>query len=145
MNEKDVRRLLLSLPVPDEQRAEERTWDTVRRAFGDHEPVPARRRQPWKLLAVAVAAAALIGVAVSPVGSEIGGWIRDKVGRERVVGVTPAKPALVALPASGRLLVRRRPASGSLATTGRGDASARIRPARGRRTVSSSRCGRDGS
>ena len=105
MNEKDVRRLLLSLPVPDEQRAEERTWETVRRAFADREPVPAPRRRPWKLLAVAVAAAALIGIAVSPVGSEIGGWIRDKVGRERVVGVTPAKPALVALPGSGRLLV----------------------------------------
>ncbi len=105
MKDKDVRRLLLSVPAPDEQRAEERTWETVSRAFAEREVVPVARRVPWKLIAVAAAAAAVIGIAVSPVGSQVGGWIRDKVGREHVVGVAPSKPALVGLPGPGRLLV----------------------------------------
>jgi len=104
MNEKDLRRILLTIPVPGEQLAEERTWRAVSAAFDAREPVPVPRRRPWKLLVAAAVLAAAIGIGVSPVGSEIGGWIRDKVGREHVVGVSPARPALVALPGGGRLL-----------------------------------------
>jgi hypothetical protein len=105
MNERDLRRLLLAQPVPGEQLAEERTWHAVRTAYAEREPVPRPRNMRWKLLLAAAVAAALVAVGVSPVGSEIGGWIRDTVGRERVVGVAPAKPELVSLPSSGRLLV----------------------------------------
>ena len=105
MNEKDLRTALLSQPVPDEHFAEERTWETVRAAYLGREPVPRRRRFPWRLvLAVAVVGAG-IAIALSPPGPRIGNLIRDRVGREQPVAVQPEQPALVALPAAGRLLV----------------------------------------
>jgi hypothetical protein len=105
VKDKDVRTLLLSQPVPDEHIAEERTWETVRGAFLAREPVPRERRMPKRLLLVLALAGVGVGLALSPAGSAIGGWIRDTVGRERTVGVPTAKPALVSLPAPGRVLV----------------------------------------
>jgi hypothetical protein len=105
VNDKDIRRLLLAQPVPGEHLAEERTWAAVRAAFVEREPVPRERNVRWKVLLAAALLLAAVAVGVSPVGSEIGGWIRDTVGRERVVGVTPARPELASLPGGGRLLV----------------------------------------
>jgi hypothetical protein len=65
-------------------------------------PWPRRRLRP--LLAVA-AAVALLAAAASPPGRAVLGSLRDAVGRERVVGVERARPALASLPAPGRLLV----------------------------------------
>ena len=105
MTEKDLRRLLLAQPVPGEQLAEERTWQVVRAAYTAREAVSPRRSVPWKLLLAAALLVAAIGIGVSPVGSGIGGWIRDEIGRNQVVGVAPARPSLESLPASGRILV----------------------------------------
>ena len=52
----------------------------------------------------AIAAVATLAVA-SPPGRALVNSIRDAVGREKVVGVRRAAPALISLPAPGRLLV----------------------------------------
>jgi hypothetical protein len=105
VNEKALRTALLGQPVPDEHIAEERTWETVRAAYLAREPLPRRRRAPKRLLLVLALAAAGAAIALSPAGPAIGGWIRDTVGRDTVVGVAPARPVLAALPAPGQVLV----------------------------------------
>ncbi len=90
------------IPIPpgDEQRA----WEIVRAAFAEREPVswPRRHARP---IAVAIAAAAIAGLAASPPGQSVIRDLRDAIGRERVVGVRPAHRELVRLPAPGRLLI----------------------------------------
>lgn len=105
MKEKDLRNLLLEQPLPDEHIAEERSWDAVRAAFLAREPVPRERRVPWRLLIAAAIVAAGIAIGVSPAGSEVADWVRDKLGRDRVASVAPAEPVVAPLPAPGRLLV----------------------------------------
>lgn len=93
--EKEFLQLFLSTPVPDEPEAEDRAWSVVSAAYAEREPV----RRPVRLspaLAFAAAAAAVVVAVVTPVG----GWIS-----ERIEGQRPAQPALVRLPAAGRLLV----------------------------------------
>ena len=95
-----MRRRLDAVEIPGEHEASERAREVVRRAFAEYEPRP-RVRRPVGLLAWTAAAAvfALAVVAVSPAGPALVRSVR------KAVGVEHAEPALVALPATGRLLV----------------------------------------
>jgi hypothetical protein len=73
----------------------------LRQAFAERERVSWPRRHA-RALALSAAAAALVAATVSPPGRAVLGSLRDAVGRE---GVNRAQPALVSLPAPGRLLV----------------------------------------
>jgi len=96
---RDIQAALLAVQVPDELEAQRRTWAVVRGAYAEREPVPQRGRRFQLAVAFAVVAA-LVAAALSPPGRSVGGWIRD-----RVAGKEEAEPALVRLPAAGRLLV----------------------------------------
>ena len=91
---------LLDRPAPDEGAAEERGWQVVRGAFAAREARP-RRTRPLRALVALGATLALIAAAFTPPGEAVTDWVRDAVrpGRE------DARPALVSLPAPGRLLV----------------------------------------
>jgi hypothetical protein len=107
MKERDLRNLLLEQSVPGEHTAEERTWDVVRQSFLAREPVPRERHVPWRLLIALAAVGAAVAIGVTA-GASIADWTRDKLGRDRVVGVTGdqnVEPVLVAVPSSGQLLV----------------------------------------
>jgi len=94
-----VRRRLLDVEIPGEPEAAERAWLVVSNAYAEHEPRP-RARRPVGILALAAAGiVALVLVAVSPAGPALVRSVRT------AVGVEHAQPALVALPAAGRLLV----------------------------------------
>jgi WD40-like Beta Propeller Repeat len=97
---RDLRRILreVDLPRPDREHA----LAIVRAAFADRERVSWPRRHVRSLAVVGVAAVVVAG-ALSPPGQAVLGSLRDAVGRE---GVKRASPALVALPAPGRLLVQ---------------------------------------
>jgi hypothetical protein len=99
MSTRDVRNALLAVPVPDELEAQRRGWAIVRAAYATREPVPRRNRRLRLLVAVAVLGV-LVAAALSPPGRSVGGWIHD-----RIAGEEKAEPALVRLPAAGRLLV----------------------------------------
>jgi dipeptidyl aminopeptidase/acylaminoacyl peptidase len=104
VTERELRRLLLDVPAPDEEGAGERTWQTVRAALEEREPVswPVRHARP--LIACAVAAA-LIAAAFTPPGEAVVNEVRDAIGRERAVGVEQAEAELFSLPGPGRALV----------------------------------------
>jgi WD40 repeat protein len=104
---RDPRRLLRSVHVPDEDGAAERAWVVVRGAFEEHEPVVWPRRHARPALAAAVALAVVAG-ALSPPGRAVIGSLRDAIGRDKVVGIRRAEPALFRLPAPGQLLVTSR-------------------------------------
>jgi hypothetical protein len=95
---RDVRGLLLVVPVPDELGAQRRAWSVVRSAFGERERVAWPRRHARPLLALA-AALALIAAAFSSPGRALLRDVRERIGEER------AAPALFSLPDGGRLLV----------------------------------------
>ena len=99
MSDQDVRGALLAVPAPDELEAQRRAWRVVSAAHADREPVPRRSRGLRPLIALAVLVA-VVAAALSPPGQAVGDWIRD-----RVAGKENAEPALVRLPAAGRLLV----------------------------------------
>ena len=99
MSGRDVRAALLAVPVPDELEAQRRAWRVVSAAHAGREPLPRRARGLRPLVALAVLAA-VVAAALSPPGRAVGDWIRD-----RVAGEENAEPALVRLPAAGRLLV----------------------------------------
>ena len=88
-----MRRELERIEIPGEHDARVRTWDTVRAAYEDREPVA--RGFPLRLVAVALAAAAVIAAAVSPPGRAV----FDRVLEE---DRTPA----LRLPDGGRLIVK---------------------------------------
>ena len=99
MTEAELRKRLLTDPVPEEVEAGRRSWEVVRAAYA------ARERAPWmerhSRAALALAAAAVLAVAaVTPPGRALVASVRD-----RVTGETPSEPALVRLPTGGRLLV----------------------------------------
>ena len=98
MKGRDVRGLLLVVPVPDELEAQRRAWSVVHSAFEEREPVAWPRRHARPLLALA-AALALIAAAFSPPGRALLRDVRERIGVER------AAPALFSLPDGGRLLV----------------------------------------
>ena len=99
MRDERVRRLL-DRPAPGEQAAEDRGWRVVRGAFAERD-VPARRARPMRGLIALGAALALIAAAFTPPGQAVTDWVRDAV----EPGRDDARPALVSLPAPGRLLV----------------------------------------
>ena len=98
MREPELRSRLLREPVPGEPEAGERSWPVIRAAFAGRERKPWLERHTRAVLAVA-AAAALAIAAVTPPGRALVERVRE------VAGVSPSEPALVRLPAPGRLLV----------------------------------------
>jgi hypothetical protein len=93
---------LQQLRAPDEADAERRSWDVVRAAYAEREPVaaPARGRR----LALAVAGGvAVLAIGLSPAGAKVGDLVADVFSPEP--GKPDAKPALRSLPAGGELLV----------------------------------------
>ncbi len=91
-----MRRALERIEIPGEHEARERTWGTLERAFAARDPQP--RALAWRPLAIAAAAVALVAAVASPPGRSVVGAVREGVGVER------AEPALLALPAPGRIL-----------------------------------------
>jgi hypothetical protein len=100
-----VKRELQRVEIPGEYDARRRTWEIVREAYEEREPVTWPRRHA-RQLAFAAAAVAIVAAAVTPPGRSVVNSIRDAVGREKVAGVRNAQRELVRLPASGRLLVQ---------------------------------------
>jgi WD40 repeat protein len=99
MSHEQVRKLL-DRPAPEEQEAEERGWRVLRPAF-DERSVTARRSRGRRALIALSAALAVTAIALTPAGADVADWIRDAVDPGR----KDARPALVSLPAPGRLLV----------------------------------------
>jgi WD40-like Beta Propeller Repeat len=94
----DVRKALLSIPVPDELDAQRRAWPIVQAAFSERERVSWPRRHGRPILAFAVLLA-LLAAALSPPGRALVREVRE------VIGVKGAEEALFALPDGGQLLV----------------------------------------
>jgi hypothetical protein len=99
VNERELRKRLLTDPVPGELEARERVWPTLQAVWEGRERVSWAERRARPILALA-AAAVLVGAAVSPPGRVAAGWLREQVAVEEEQG----RP-LVRLPAPGRLLV----------------------------------------
>jgi len=93
-----VKRELERIEIPGEYDARRRSWDVVRAAFDEREPVT-RPRRNVRLLAIAAAVAVLVAAAITPPGRSVVNSVR------RAIGVEHAESELVRLPASGRLLV----------------------------------------
>jgi putative pyrroloquinoline-quinone binding quinoprotein len=93
-----VRQALRQAPLPDEAGAADRAWALVERAYESREPTGWTRRRRGPLIAL-IAAGAILVAALTPPGMAVVDRFRDAVGRE------PSQPALVELPAPGRLLV----------------------------------------
>jgi hypothetical protein len=94
---RELRALLQDVRAPGEQEASARSWEVVRSAYDEREPVR-RSRRPWR---AALVAAVLVAVAVavaSPPGRAVLDSIREAIGEEH------AAPALFSLPAPGRVL-----------------------------------------
>lgn len=104
MNERKLRAALLATSPPDEIGAQRRGWRVVRTAFGQREPTPwpIRHRRPIVAVAIGVA---VVAAALSSPGRAVIDEVRDVVGTKKVVGVPQARPAPVALPTQGRVLV----------------------------------------
>ena len=96
MTESELRRLLLTEPVPDELEAERRSWALVRGGFEQRERVPWARRRWRPLIALAVGTA-LLASALTPPGRGLAERLRE--------AVAPPAPEPLTLPAPGRLLV----------------------------------------
>lgn len=94
----NAKRALSSFRAPKERDAENRTWEVVRLAY--RERVPAQRRTSHLRPVLAFGAVVVAGaIALSPAGATVGRLIN------RALGVQHAAPALLSLPAPGRLLV----------------------------------------
>jgi hypothetical protein len=94
-----IRPALLAAAAPDELEAQRRAWAVVRAAYAEREPAGRARRPVRPVLALAALVVA-VAAAASPPGQALGDWLR-----ERIVGREDAEPALVRVPAPGRLLV----------------------------------------
>jgi hypothetical protein len=81
--------------APDEHAAEERGWRVVSTAYAGREPGPRRRAAPF---AAAVAAAVVVGIAVTPPGRAVVHSVRE------AIGVANADRTLSSLPTAGRVL-----------------------------------------
>jgi hypothetical protein len=87
--------------APGEREAQERSWEIVRTAFEQREPVAWPRRHARPLVAGAVVAA-VVAAALSPPGRSVVRSLRE------AVGVKKAEPGLFSLPTPGQLLVTSR-------------------------------------
>jgi hypothetical protein len=83
--------------APDEARAQARGWAVVAAAFAEREPIRRARRRRGPLV-VAIAVAALAGVAVTSAGHAVITSVR------KAIGIAHAQRALYSLPAPGRVL-----------------------------------------
>jgi hypothetical protein len=99
VSHEELRRRLQGAAAPRELDAERRSWAVVRAAYEDAEIV-VRRTWPRRTLLALAAALAVVAAALSPPGQAVAAWVRDRVGEDE-----EARPALVSLPAAGRLLV----------------------------------------
>lgn len=102
-----MKRDLEHIEIPGAHEARKRAWDVVRAAYLERERVTWPRRHAREL-ALAGVAVAIVSAAVTPPGRSVVNSIRDAVGREKVVGISPAHRELVRLPSAGRLLVQSR-------------------------------------
>jgi hypothetical protein len=94
--ERRLRDELRAARPPRAAEAERHAWHVVRAAHAAR--IPVRRRRPVASLALAGAAALVVGVvAMTPAGARVGNWIADVV--------DPPRSSLDSLPAAGRLLV----------------------------------------
>jgi hypothetical protein len=104
----DVRLLereLRSLRAPDEGEAALRTWELAAVEYERVQRAPRPAPHRPRALIAAIAAAVVAAVAISPAGATVARWVGDRFSSP---GVKHAKPALVSLPAPGRLLVDSR-------------------------------------
>lgn len=102
MSERELRDRLERAEIPGERESAERGWRVVNAAFGDrvrHRPERSRRRTRLAVALATVVALAAIGL--TPAGAAVADWVRDTFDPGR----DDADPALVSLPAPGRLLV----------------------------------------
>jgi hypothetical protein len=93
------RRALSRFPVPDERAAEARAWGVIRGTFQEREPAAHRRSYRRPVAAATAVLVLAVSLVLSPAGATVGRLI------SRAFGVRHASPALISLPASGRLLV----------------------------------------
>lgn len=93
-----MRRELERIEIPSEHDARTRTWEVVRAAYAEREPVP-RQRALVRPLLVAATAAAFVAAAFSAPGRAVIESVGD------ALGVSGAEKALFSLPDAGRLLV----------------------------------------
>ena len=106
MTERTLERRLRTLEAPDEGDAALRALEIAAAEFERLDRAPARRRRPMRRGLVLVAAALCVAaVAISPAGAKVVRWVGDRFSSP---GVKHARPALVSLPAPGRLLVSSR-------------------------------------
>ena len=92
-----MRRELERIEIPGEHEARLRTWDIVRSAYEEREPV-ARPRPFVRPLVALAAVAALAAAVLSPPGRAVVKSVRE------AIGVAAAEESLFSLPAPGRLL-----------------------------------------
>jgi hypothetical protein len=105
--DRTIERRLRSLEAPDEAHAGARAWEVVAAGYEQLERAPAaRRRITPRALALVAAALCLAALAISPAGAGVVHWVGDRFAG--TPGVRNARPALVSLPAPGRLLVSSR-------------------------------------
>src|SRR5579862_2372018 len=78
---------------------EERAWEMVRLAFAEREASPGRRPPKRAVVAAVAVAAIVVAAVVTPPGHAVFEQMR------KAVGVEHAAPALLSLPAPGKLLV----------------------------------------
>ena len=93
-----MRRELEHIEIPGEHDARLRTWEVVRAAFGEREPIP-RRARLVRPIVVLAALAALAAAAFSSPGQAVIDRVRE------AIGVDDAEEALFSLPSAGNLLV----------------------------------------
>jgi WD40 repeat protein len=98
-----IERELRALRAPGEGEAALRAWELAVAEFERVEPAPTRT--PRRRIVAVAAAVVLAVLAISPAGATVAHWVKE---RFSTPGVKDAKPALVSLPAPGRLLVTSR-------------------------------------
>jgi hypothetical protein len=109
VKERRLREALRQAPI-DDAGARARTLRLVRAAYRERELPPARRRwTPVLAIAACALVAAVVAASAGAPGDAVARWVREVLG----VGRDDARPALVAVPGGGRLLV-----SGGLGSTG---------------------------
>ena len=101
-SDRELERQLEEVRVPGEAEAEDRSWDVIRAAYAEREPLPAPAKGRRVALALA-GGAAVLAIGLSPAGAKVADVVSDVFSPG--VGEPDAKPALRSLPAAGELLV----------------------------------------
>ncbi len=105
MKRSQLTEALRTLDIPDEAGAEQRGWRLAAQAFEELESRDRSPRVSLRLVGALAAIATVLGVALSPAGSAFASWVRDSVGRDRIVAAPVPESTLSQLPANGKLLV----------------------------------------